>query len=544
MAKQPDFDVVIVGAGINGMYQLRILRELGLRVKGVEASDDIGGTWHYNRYPGCRLDSESHTYGYLWSKDLMGFPFSERYISQPEVLRYLHHAEEKMDVRKDFLFNTRVRKATWDGENRLWTLEFDGFDKPAMTTRFWIAAVGALSAPTIPNYQGIHTFKGRMFHTARWPRQAGGFEGEKIDFAGKRVAVIGTGASGVQVIQTIAPEVKELVVFQRTPNWCMPLRNAPLGDDELEGIRANYDEIVAYLKTTVGGFAFSMIERNLAEEPEDVALGTLEKLHALPGFAFWLGGYQDVLSDKKANAIATEFMEKKIRARIADQTLADKLIPAHGFGLRRVPLETGYYETYNRDNVRLVSLLETAIERITQTGIRTTDEELEFDIIVMATGFDAILGATNRIEIIGKDGRSLKKEWEEKGVRTYLGVQSPGFPNLFMLSGPQTGNTFCNIPRCTSATIEWLGEMFTRIRDENLTCIEPRDQQVDWWSQECDTLFNQTLFAETDSWFTGINSNVEGRSTRSTLLYVGGYPAYQDLLRQASANRFEVFEMA
>ncbi|MES2480959.1 MAG: NAD(P)/FAD-dependent oxidoreductase [Pseudomonadota bacterium] len=541
MIKTPDFDAVVIGAGISGMYQLYRLRELGYTVKGVEASDNIGGVWHQNRYPGCRVDSESDTYGYFWNKQLLQeFNWSERFASQPEVLRYLHRAAELMDIRKDYLFNTRVKSATYDEANNLWRIEFVEGGSAPMTARFLVSALGPLSAPQMPKIDGVHTFKGETYHTGRWPRDPNGFGPDpKVDFRGKRVAVIGTGSSGVQVIQEVSKVAKELVVYQRSPNWCAPLGNGPLAPEEMEAIKQRYDESLKFLDTTLGGFAHIWLEQNATDVSAEEREATLEKLYNGPGFSLWLGNYKDVLYNPEANRLVSDFVARKIRQRVKDPKVADKLIPKdHGFGLRRIPLETKYFECYNQDNVTLVDIKETPIERITPQGIATADGLREFDVIVFATGFDAILGSWNRMDIIGRGGVALKDAWKD-GVQTYLGMQIVGFPNFFTLVGAQSGATFCNIPRCSALIIDWLSEFFAQVKQREVELIEPTPQAQAEYTALCHKLLGLTLIGRTNSWFTGINKNLEGRDKRDALLWAGGNPGYRELLDKVSAKGYE-----
>ena len=540
--KQPDFDAVVIGAGISGMYQLYRLRELGFSVRGIEASDDIGGVWHWNRYPGCRVDSESHTYGYFWNKDLLQeFNWSERFAAQPEVLRYLHRAAQLMDIRKDYMFNARVKSARFDEANGFWRIDFQEGGQAPLTARFLVSALGPLSAPQMPNVEGVHTYKGEAYHTGRWPHDPDGFGGAKLNFAGKRVAVIGTGSSGVQVIQEMAKVAGELVVFQRSPNWCTPLGNGPLPKEELDAVKADYDATINFLDSTIGSFPHKWLDENAADVSDEEREAMFERLYKGPGFSLWLGNYKDVMMNPEANRLVSEFVAKKIRQRVKDPKTAEKLIPRdHGFGLRRVPLETNYYEVYNQPNVTLIDIKETPIERITPTGIKTTEREFEFDVIVYATGFDAIVGSWNRMDIVGRNGVSLKDAWAD-GVKTYLGMQVAGFPNFFMLVGPQSGATFCNIPRCSAVFIDWLDTLFARIKKQGAQSIEPTDAAQEEYTELCHKLLNLILIGTTNSWFTGVNKNLEGRQKRDVLLWAGGNPGYRDLIAEVAAKNYEGF---
>ena len=545
MRKEPDFDVVVIGAGLTGLYAAYRLRELGFSVKGVEASDDIGGVWHWNRYPGARVDSESHTYAYFWSKELMQeFNWTERFAAQPEVLRYIHRAADYMDIRKDYMFNARVKRATWDGAESLWQVEFEEGGSAPLTTRYLVSALGPLSAPQMPKIDGVHTFKGESYHTGRWPRDPDGYGGAPVDFAGKRVAVIGTGSSGVQVIQEAAKTAGELVVFQRSPNWCTPLGNSPIDQAEMDGIKARYGDTIAFLDTTLAGFPHNWEDRNVVEVPAAEREAKLETLYPGPGFSLWLGSYKDVLFDTEANRIVSDFVARKIRERVKNPAVAEKLIPRdHGFGLRRVPLETRYFEVYNQPNVRLIDLKETPIERITPAGIETFAERFDLDMIVYATGFDAVVGSWSRMEVIGKEDRTLNETWK-KGISTYLGMQVAGFPNFFMLVGPQNGATFCNIPRCSAIVVEWLVEMFGHIRANEIRTVEATSAAQEKYTALCHKLLGLTLIGSTNSWFTGVNKNLGGRDRRDALVWIGGNPGFRDLCRQVVENGYEGFALA
>src|SRR5437868_9849496 len=368
-AEAPDLDAIVIGAGVAGLYQLYRLRELGLRVRAFEAGAAVGGTWYWNRYPGARFDSESHTYGYSFSKELLDeWHWSERFAPQPETERYLNHVADKFDLRRDIQFNSRVAAAHYHEETRSWYLTLE--DGRRYSTRFLITAIGILSAPTMPNIPGIGSFKGVSCHTHAWPRDG-------VDFAGKRVGIIGTGATAVQTIQEIAKTVEQLTVFQRTPNWCAPLHNGKISQEEMRDIRARYDEIFALCSTSPGCYIHAPDPRKTLDVPPEEREAFWDKLYASPGFGIWMGNFSDMLTDRAANAAASDFIARKIRQRVKDPAVAEKLIPKnHGFGTRRVPLETGYYEVYNRTNVELVDINETPIERITPSGIKSSDREL------------------------------------------------------------------------------------------------------------------------------------------------------------------------
>ncbi|MBT4042460.1 MAG: NAD(P)/FAD-dependent oxidoreductase [Rhodospirillaceae bacterium] len=529
------YDVMIIGAGMSGMYQLHLLRKLGLSVRVFEAGTGVGGTWYWNRYPGARFDSESYSYGYSFSEELLDeWEWSEHFSAQPETLRYLNYVADKFDLNRDIQFGARVRAAIYDEAETCWELELESGERAR--ARFLISAIGPLSAPTMPNIPGVESFQGEAFHTGLWPH-------EPVDFSGKRVAVIGTGATGVQTIQEVAKTVGHLTVFQRSPNYCAPLHNSPITAEEQPKIRAGYPETFARCRASHGGFIHKADHRNALEVSAEEREAFLEKLYSEPGFGIWMGNFRDMFTDEAANTAVSDFIKKKIRSRVNDPAIAEKLIPTdHGFGTRRVPLETRYYEVYNQDNVELVDLNEGAIEEITPKGLRTANGEYEFDMIIYATGFDAVTGAFDRIDIRGEGGRKLKDKWAN-GPRTYLGLQIEGFPNLLTLVGPHNAATFCNIPRCIEQNVEWVAELFGYIQANGITRIAATLEAEDAWTEHVYETAAELLFTKVDSWFMGINSNIPGKDRRTFLLYAGGAPAYRDRCDEVSANGYEGFAL-
>ena len=536
------WEVIVIGAGLSGMYQLHRLRELGFKVHVYEAGGGVGGTWYWNRYPGARFDSESWTYGFSFSGELLReWDWVEHFSGQPENLRYCNFVADKFDLRRDITFGARVKQAAWDEAATEWEVVFE--DGRRARARFLITAIGPLSAPTMPVIEGAGdlkggcVFKGEAYHTGLWPHAP-------VSFAGKRVAVIGTGASGVQAITEIAKTVGHLAVFQRTPNWCAPLRNSRIDAETMGKIRANYDEVFARCRETYGCFIHAADPRNALEVPAEEREAFYEKLYNEPGFAFWQGNFRDVLLDKAANDTMTAFVTAKIRGRVKDQKVADKLIPTnHGFGTRRVPLESGYYEVYNQPNVRLVDLRETPIERITATGLRTSDAEYAFDMIIFATGFDAITGSFDRIDIRGRDGRRLKDKWAD-GPHTYLGLQIEGFPNMLTLVGPHNAATFCNLPRCIEQNVEWVTDLLRHMRERGLTRIEATAPAEEAWTAHVHDSAARLLLTQVDSWMTGVNKNVAGRQKRTFMAYAGGAPKYRDKCDEVAAHGYEGFALA
>ena len=534
MAPALDYDAIIVGAGMSGLYQLYRLRELGMKVRVFEAATGVGGTWYWNRYPGARFDSESYSYGYSFSKDLLEeWEWSEHFAGQPETLRYLNYVADKFDLRRDIQFRSRVTAARYEEETRSWRIMLE--DGSRFTARFLITAIGPLSTPTLPRIEGRDSFQGKSFHTARWPK-------EPVDFAGQRVAVIGTGATGVQTIQTIAKEVGHLTVFQRTPNWCAPLHNGKIDAETQKRIKTGYPEMFARCQETFACFIHTPDPRGAFEVSDEEREAFYEKLYGERGFGIWQGNFRDILIDRKANATISDFVARKIRERVKDPKVAEKLIPRnHGFGTRRLPLETFYYEVYNQDNVELVDLGETPIERITPDGIRTTARAYQFDIIIFATGFDAITGAFDNIDFRGTGGVRLKDKWKS-GPQTYLGLMVDGFPNMMMLMGPHTA--LGNIPRSIEYSVDWVTGLIGFARRSGLTRLEATTAGVEVWTEHVKALGAGLLSNEVDSWMTGINRNVEGKEKRIVARYSGSAPAYRARCDEVAAGGYSELKLA
>ncbi len=535
----PQYDAIIIGAGVTGLYQLYRLRELGLSVRVIEAASGVGGTWFWNRYPGCRFDSESESYAYSFSKELLQeWDWTEHYSPQPETLRYLNHVADKFDLRKDIQFNTRVRAASFDAAANCWEVEAESGARAR--ARYLITALGPLSAPMMPNIPGMEDFRGTWFHTFNWPADPNGWGGKDVGYAGKRVGIIGTGATGVQVIQEVAKTAGRLTVFQRRPNWCSPLGNSAISAEEQAKIKASYPEIFNKCKTSFASMVHDSDPRSALDVSAEEREALFEKLYPGPGFSLWLGAFGDILTNSQANDLISDFVARKIRQRVKDPKIAEKLIPKdHGFGTRRVPLETKYYEVYNQPNVELVDLSETPIERITPSGVKTSDHEYELDMIIYATGFDAVTGGITRIDITGEGGVKLKDKWAN-GPRSYLGLQSAGFPNLFTLVGPQGNSALCNVPRCAELNVEWVTDFIRHMRNNQQTRSQPSKAAEDAWVAQVAEVADVTLLAKTDSWYTG--SNVPGKK-RTFLIWAGGNPAYREILADVAAKGYEGFEL-
>jgi cation diffusion facilitator CzcD-associated flavoprotein CzcO len=506
------YDAIVIGAGISGMFMLYRLRELGMTARVFEAGTDIGGTWYWNRYPGARFDSESWTYGFSFSKELMQeWDWKEHFSPQPDTLEYLNYVADKFDLRRDMQFRSTVKSAHWDDAADQWTVTLESGQQAR--SRFLCTAVGILSAHTLPSIPGRDSFLGPAYHPAPWPHTP-------VDFSGQRVGIIGTGATAIQAIPEIAKQAKQLTIFQRRPNWAAPLHNARISKEEMEQIKSRYDEIYAHCATTPMWFIHQADRRKTLEVPPEEREAFWEKLYSEPGFGIWLGNFRDIGVNEQANAAISAFIANKIRQRVKDPKVAEKLIPRdHGFGARRVPLESGYFEAYNRNNVTLIDTLEDQpIECITPNGIRTTKQEYQFDVLIYATGFDGVTGAFDRIDIRGTNGLRLKDAWAES-PRTYLGMLAEGFPNMLMVLGPHTARG--NIPQAIEHSVQFQTEMLRFMRDHNHTRVETRPEQVDNWTQTVIQAAEPLLSSKVDSWQTGVNRNVEGRTVRRVLGYNG-----------------------
>lgn len=534
-----ELDAVVIGAGITGMYQTYLLRKSGLNVLGIEAAPDVGGTWFWNRYPGCRLDTESYAYGYFTLNGIMPeWQWSERFASQPELLRYARSAAEKMDIYRSYHFNTRVLSAHYDEAANLWRLGLD--DGSRMACRFLLSAVGPLSATRMPNIPGLETFQGESFHSSRWPRDES--DGPKqMDFSGKRIGVIGTGATGVQIIPVVAKTAQQLHVFQRTPNWCTPLGNHALTPELMEKLRGDPQAFLDFIMSTPTAFPYDRNNLKGTEATPEERQALFESLYAMPGYGIWLSGYRDLLTNKLSNSYLGEFIAEKIRQRVKDPVIAEKLIPKnHAFGTRRVPMETHYYDVYNQENAHLVDISETPIECITPKGIQIKDKLIELDVIVYATGFDAVTGALDRIDIRGKGGVVLKDAWAD-GPATYLGLQVEGFPNLFTLVGAHNGAAFCNIGVCGGLQVEWVAQMINWMVEKNLSYSEPKPEYQERWTAQVYEDYSKTLLADSDAWWVKVTKGPNGEIRRRSLIYVGGAPEYRDFCAKVAAKDYVGF---
>jgi cation diffusion facilitator CzcD-associated flavoprotein CzcO len=524
---QRDVDVVIVGAGILGLYQLYRAREAGFTVRLLEQGDGVGGTWFWNRYPGCRFDSESYTYGYLFSEELwQEWEWSEEFAAQPETERYLNHVVDRFDLRRHIRFESRVVSSVWDEGSTSWTLTTeDGF---SIRARYFISATGVLSVPQYPDVPGREDFRGESHHTGRWPT-------EPVNFSGKRVAIVGTGSSGVQIAPAIADEVESLTVYQRTPTWCTPLNNHPISPERQAELKADYASIKATLESTPHGFLHQSHDRTTFEDSADERRAFYEKIWLSPGFSKMTTNYTDMMTDLRANAEFTAFLEEKIRGIVEDPETADRLVPKnHPYGGLRPPFVTGYFEMFNRDNVSLVSLRETPIARVTETGIETTAGLREFDVIVWATGFDFGTGAMLRMGITGTDGYLLNERWAD-GPATFIGVMTSGFPNMFFPGGPH--GAAGNNPRYGATQVDFVTDLLVFARDHGHRRIEVPTHPEEAWMTMIETYRAYSRFEERGQYYGG---NTSGKP-RAFLLNPGGKPKMLEAIEEAVSTEYKGF---
>ena len=526
-----DYQVVIIGAGLSGIYQIKRLADLGVRATVLDTNADLGGTWYNNRYPGARFDSESYTYGYSFSKEVLEeWDWTEKHSPQPETLSYLNYVADKFELRKYMQFGCKVEAMKFDEDSNIWTLHLG--DGRKMTTRMVITAVGTLSTPTLPKFNGIDNFKGVSFHASDWPH-------EPLDLTGKRVAVIGSGATAIQLIPEVAKVAKQLTVFQRRPNWAAPLNNAPISETEMAEIRARYDEIFATCARSPGGFEHEPDSRSFYDVSPAQRRELWDRLYDEPGFGIWLQNFFEIFVDEKANAEISDYIAERIRQRVNDPVLAERLIPKdHGFGVQRLPLETGYFETYNRTNVELIDAVETPIIRVTAAGLETKGRSFEFDVIVYATGFDSFTGALDQIDIQGSGGKRLRNKWEE-GPITYLGLMIGGFPNLLMLMGPQTAAA--NFPRAAELSVNWVTPFLQHMWAQGHQRFDVEEAFEVEWVEHVKDMYKGALLRKAKSFFTGYNSNIKGHEYGKTRynIYNGGVPRYANMVNEVADNDYE-----
>lgn len=534
--KQTDkFDAVIVGAGLAGLYMLHRLRGLGLTARIYEAGDGVGGTWYWNRYPGARCDVESMDYSYSFSKDLeQEWKWSERYPSQPEILRYINHVADRFDLRKDIQFETRVNNATFDETTKRWIVQTSKGDQ--VSAQFCIMATGCLSTPQKPNFKGLDNFEGKWYHTGKWPH-------EGVDFTGQRVAVIGTGSSAIQSIPIIAEQASHLYVFQRTANFSVPAWNTALDPEYERQLKAHYPERRQQARESSVGFVTppsKYSEKSALDVSPEERVQEFENRWKQGGLGFFVV-FADLVVNQASNDTVAEFFRDKIRQTVKDPKVAELLCPRdYAVATKRLCVDTNYYETYNRDNVTLVDIKNTPIEEITPKGLRIGNTEYEVDSIVFAIGFDAMTGTLLNIDIRGKDGVVLKEKWAE-GPRTYLGVAVAGFPNLFTITGPGSPSVISNMMTSIEQHVDWVAGCIDYMKERNLETIEANGEAEDTWVAHVNEVANMTLFPNTKSWYTG--ANIEGKP-RIFTPYLGGVGVYRQTCDAVAAKNYEGFTVA
>ena len=531
-----ELDALVIGTGVAGLYQLHQLREMGLKVHACDTASNVGGTWYWNRYPGAKFDSEAYIYQYLFDEKLYkDWTWSERFPGQREIERWMHYIADRLDLRRDISFSTTITRATFDEARGLWTVETDQGE--TITARYLIGCTGMLSAPLEDRFPGQASFKGQIVHTGRYPK-------EGLALEGKRVAVIGTGATGIQVIQTIAPEVEKLTVFVRTPQYVLPMKNPKYGPDEAAWYKGRFDELKATIPHTFTGFEYDFSNTWADLTPEE-RRAVLEEVHTDGSLKLWLASFAEMFFDEEVSEEISEFVREKMRARLKDPRLIDILVPKkgdYGFGTHRVPLETQYLETYLRDNVEAVSVRDNPIAEIMPEGIRLEDGTVhEVDTIIMAVGFDAGSGALARIDITGRDGMKLAEEWR-KDIRTTLGMMKFGFPNLFMTGAPLAPSAaLCNMTTCLQQQTEWISGCIRHMQETGKDVMEPTAEGEDNWVRHHDEVANATLISKTNSWYTG--SNVPGKPRR-VLSYTGGVGTYRGKCDEMAKEGYPAFAMS
>lgn len=533
-SKREQLDVIVIGAGFAGLYALYRFRDvLGLDVRVFETGDGVGGTWYWNRYPGARCDSESFYYSYSFSDELQQeWTWSSKYPEQPEILEYLEHVADRFGLHKDIALSTRVTSAIFDETSATWTVTTDRGE--TFVAPYLVTAVGCLSAANLPDIPGREDFEGEAYHTGAWPRDG-------VDFEGKRVALIGTGSSGIQSTPVIAAAADTLTVFQRTPNYTVPTRNAALSPEATAWIKANYDQIREKTRSTAAGFPYDPIERSAFDVTDEEREAIFEGLWQEGGFKFMWGSFNDLMRDRDANDLAAEFIRRKIREMVDDPATAEKLCPTdHPWGSKRPPIDTDYFVTFNRDNVELVDLKAEPIEAITKTGIRTARGDYPVDMIVFATGFDAMTGSLLKIDIRGVGGLTLQEKWSA-GPRTYLGLQVAGFPNLFTITGPGSPSVLMNMPVAIEQHVDWISDCLVHLKERGARTIEPRVDAEDRWVEHVNEAAQDTLFYEARSWYLGVN--IPGKP-RVFMPFVGGGKVYSDICDEVVAKDYEGFELA
>ncbi|TYL44880.1 NAD(P)/FAD-dependent oxidoreductase [Nocardioides sp. BGMRC 2183] len=531
--KSTTYDAVVIGAGFSGLYMLHKLRGLGMSAVVFEAADDVGGTWYLNRYPGCRCDVESMHYSYSFDEELeQEWEWTEKYPAQPEIHAYLSHVADRHDLRKDIVLNTRVTSAHYDEGSGRWAVTTDSGE--TVDAQFVISAVGCLSTPKAPEIPGLDDFAGDWYHTGEWPE-------EKVDFTGKRVGIIGTGSSGIQVIPEVAKEAAHLTVFQRTPNYTIPTFNGPIDQELVADVKKNYREIRQMAKESGFGVPLPPPEKSALEVDPEERYAYYSKMWARGSVTSVLTAYTDLLVDQEANDTAAHFVHDRIREIVEDPEVAETLCPKdYPFGTKRPTMGTDYYETFNRDNVTLVDLRKDPLERITADGLKTEQGEWEFDVLILATGFDAMTGPLLAMDIRGRAGQPLAEKWKD-GPHTYLGLSVAGFPNLFTITGPGSPSVLSNMPVAIEQHVDWIGDLLAYMREHGQSTAEADQQSEEEWTQLVAEYANATLHMKANSWYLG--ANVPGKP-RVFMVYTGGVGVYRETCDEIAEAGYKGFELS
>jgi cation diffusion facilitator CzcD-associated flavoprotein CzcO len=530
-------DMIVVGAGFAGLRTLHTFRERGLDVAVIEANAGLGGVWYVNRYPGARCDVESYDYSLSFSPELeQEWRWSERYATQPEILRYVEHVAERFDLRRDVHLSARMTRAAYDEDAHRWTITTeptDGGSPETWSARYLVMATGQLSVTKQPQLEGQDDFRGEILHTGAWPH-------EPVDVAGKRVGVIGTGSSGTQLVPILAQQAEHLTVFQRTPNFSIPANNAPLSDERDAEVKATYPDRRERARWSPSGLGFKPNKQSAVEVSDDERRALYEEQWKTAGFGFLLA-YYDLMLDERANDTAAEFVRAKIAEKVDDPATAERLMPrGYPFGAKRPPVDSGYFEAFNRENVDLVDMRETPLERITEKGIRTTAGEIELDTIVFATGFDAMTGALLKPEIVGRGGLTLREHWNA-GPRTYLGVGVAGFPNLFVIAGPGSPSLLSNVLLSIEAHVDWIAGLLDHAAEQGADEVEASQQAEADWVAHVNERAEATLYPRAASYYMG--AEVPGKP-QVFMPYVGGVRGYRRILDKVVADDYEGFVLS
>lgn len=532
MQNQKYVDAVVVGAGFAGLYMLHKLRESNLNTVVYEAGTDVGGVWYWNLYPGAKCDIDSIYYCYTFSEELYKkWNWTSKYPKQEEILNYLNFVADELDLRKDIQFNTQVLGATFDEEHNIWNVQLKNGE--IVKAKYFISAVGCLSATNIPKIEGFDQFEGEAYHTGKWPR-------EGVDLTNKRVGVIGTGSSGVQTIPEVAKVASQLTVFQRTAQYVLPANNYDYTQEFINESKEKFEETRKLLHYSPSGSAIIPRNKSALEDTAEEREAVFEEAWKIGGFQMTTT-YYDLMVNEQANEYVSEFIRKKIKNIVKDPVTAEALTPNYMYGVKRLTLGTDYYETYNRPNVRLVNLGKTPIEKISAKGIKTTTEEIELDVLIFATGYDGMTGPLLRMDIKGRNGVSLNEKWENGGkVRTFLGLATKDFPNFFMITGPESPSVLVVMPIAIEQHVDWIVDCINYMEKQNIDAIEPSKDAEEAWSKHNREIAEMTLYTKGDSWYTG--ANIEGKP-RSFLIYLGGFDNYRKKCDAVAASGYEEFQL-